>query len=788
MDTSHNSQFEILDFQKFINIFLKYWWLIGSVLLIALISTYFINKYSVRIFEVGTSIIINDERNGAANASAQLMNDIGFLSINKNFANELLVIKSSPIIDKAIRDLDFRVSYYYHEDFATRELYKSSPFIVVLAQDHPQLVGCEFNIEIIDKDSYRITCEQERVEVYSFISEQTIQHVRQVKINSIVEFGKSVVSDNFKFKIIINSSFEPEPNSKDYYSFVINEQRSLVKYYQRRLEITPPDLESTVADISMRTSAPLKAMDFLNSLTKTYIENDLSRKKFISLKTIEYIDNQLNTVKDSLRMAEENLQRFRDKNEVIDISMQSGQIFEELNNLENQQAILSVNKKYYSYIEEYLNKNEEYSDLIAPSAMGINDAMLNNLIEELITLNSERTSLIENNQEKSPYLKKINIRIDNLRNLVSENISYYKQTNKIALDDINARIKQLNIEMRKLPRKQRDLLGFERKFNINDAIYTYLLEKKAEAEIAKASYQSDIEVIEAADILGRGPVSPSAKKNYLMAIIIGLFLPIGAIRFIYLLRTTFIDFDEVNKACSVPILGKVYHSNKKSENVVEEFSQSSMAESFRMIRFNLNYFMSSDSARVIVLNSSISGEGKSFVSFNLAQTIALSGSRTVLLGFDLRKPKDFKPLAINTNVGITSFLSGQATIYDIITKTRNENLDIVMAGQAPPNPAELISSQYTDELLNYLKEEYDYIIIDAPPVGIVSDGLLLMEKADLTIFLARIKHTPKKIFTQQLMEFKEKNFNTCIIVNDIPLSKKTKYGYGYYKPGSEKDS
>jgi capsular exopolysaccharide synthesis family protein len=387
---------------------------------------------------------------------------------------------------------------------------------------------------------------------------------------------------------------------------------------------------------------------------------------------------------------------------------------------------------------------------------------------------------VENNQEKSPYLKKINIRIENLRNMISENITYYKQTNKIALDDLKSRINQLNHEIRKLPKTERELFGIERKFNINDALYTYLLEKRSEAEIAKASYQSDTKIIEPAELVSTKPVSPKKNMNYLMALFMGIGFPLALLRTFYFLNGKVYETTEAKNITRFPLLGRVYHSTKKVENVVENFPNSHLAESFRHIRVNLNYFLNGHGSNIIVVNSSVSGEGKSFVSLNLAETLAISGFKTALVGFDLRKPKKFKVPNAEFNLGVTTYLSGQATIEDIIAQTHNPNLDILWAGETPPNPSELTASVASAELLGFLRENYDYVIVDAPPVGIVSEAYFLMEQADLTAFIVRIKKTPRRILRNVIEELDNKSVKTCLVLNGVHQKRKAKYGYGYY--------
>ncbi len=782
---NNNKQSNVIDLQYVIQFFKKNWILLFSCVVFSLFCAYLLNKYGSKVYSVSTSLVINEESNGFAEASAQLLNEFGFISNQKSFANEMIVLKSSPLIKSAIENLDFQISYFEKRLFNKKELYKSTPFIVILDKNYPQAINVDFNIEIIDQNTFKISANSEEVSIYSFVTNSVMQQLSSLKIDQTVKFNKYLFSDYMRFKILLNSSVDIEELKEKKYSFHINTEEYLVKSYLSKLQVLPPDLESTVAEIKLETKNPEKAIDFLNCLTTAYVNTDLNKKKFTSIQTIDYINNQLSVIGDSLKRAEQNLQFFRSQNEVTDISLQSEQFFTELRDLEKQKAVLNINTKYYEYVTSYFSKDKQVDELIAPSAMGIDDPMLNNLIEELIRLNAEKASFIENKQAKSPYLKKINIRIENLRKMISENINYYKETNNIKIHDLEARIDKLNNEIRKLPSTQRQLVGIERKYNVNDAIYTYLLQKRAEAEIAKASYQADSEIVEPASIDGLGPISPKKSLNYIIALVLGFFVPLSIIRILELTRKSFSKVGEAEAAVELPIIGKIYHHNKKCENVVDKYPKTQVAENFRHLYVGLKYFINLDKSKTILISSSIGGEGKSFVALNTAITIANSGNKTLLLAFDLRKTtlSDFlDSYSGNTRpkqIGLTEFLTSQADLDEIIMKTKNKNLDFIFSGTMAPNPGELTASEQVKVLFNNLKAKYDYIILDTSPIGLVSDAYNLIKYSDLSIFLLRLKKTPKAEFETLQQDVISKGVNSCVLLNDV--TKKNVNGYGYYE-------
>jgi tyrosine-protein kinase Etk/Wzc len=760
----------------------KNWYFLLSGVIFGLGVAYLYNKITLPKYDVSSSILIKDYENSFERQSSELFSGFGIFAGAKKFQNELQVLKSRPLIRNAINNLDFQISYFNRTRFNKKELYKNSPFIVVLNQNYPQPVGLEFDVEIMDDNTFRIKAKSDEADLYSFTTGDIIQEIKDFKVDETGYFGNVIKSDHFSFKLILNKNFSFNEFKSNKFSFIINDLDGLAKAYENALKVEKIDIEASVAQISLETTVPAKDIDFINSLTSEYLTKDQEEKIHASVKTIEYIDNQLGSISDSLRRAELNLQKFQTSNRVMDISVKSGRVYNQLQDLEREKGNMVIKYKYYQYINEYFEKNKELSDLIAPSSMGIEDPLLNNLIEELTKLNTERTSLVENNQAKSPYLKQINIKIDNLKNTIAENIKYVINTTDIALRDLNTRINRLNSEINKLPKTERELLGYERKFNLNNTIYTYLLEKRAEAQITKASYMPGAEVIEPAEITGEGPEAPKKNINYILGVLLGFILPFTVLRIRDVLQNKITENTNIEKLTNIPILGQIYTNNKKVNLIVQNFPKSHIAESFRITRTSLNYFIDNNDCSILVITSSFGQEGKSFISINLAASLASIEKRVVILGFDLRKPKVYERLNIKNDVGISSFLINQAGFEDIIQHTNIENLDTITSGPIPPNPSELIASSRTNDLFSFLKNHYDYIIVDTPPVGLLSDTYVLMDKADLNIYVVRQNQTPKREFQSIIKDLKDKNFkNLCLIVNDIPLVKKSKYGYEYYE-------
>jgi tyrosine-protein kinase Etk/Wzc len=782
MSTKEKNIHNSFDLEYIISLIKKSWPIFVICPVIGFCTAFFFNKIKLPVYEVGSTLLIKEYQSSFERQSSLVFEGFGMPSSSKKFQNELQILKSGPLISSAINNLDIQISYFNHVWFKNKELYKTSPFIVVINQNHPQPIGIKFDVEIIDTNSFHIKSKAEEVSIYGFASGKEIQLLDKFRIHEDGTFGYDIQSDYYNFKLILNQNFNIDEYKSDNFSFIINNPLEMKKLYQSQLRVEQKDLETSVAQITMKSTVPTKSADIITSVMNEYLSRDMEEKIHSSVKTVEFIDNQLGAISDSLRIAESNLQQFRTSNKVMDISVKSGRVNDQLLDLEREKGDITIKYKYYQYINEYFEKNKEISDLIAPSSMGIEDPLLNNLIEELIQLNAERANLLENNQAKSPYLKQISIKIDNLKNTISENIKYVLGTTEIAVQDINNRINGLNSEINKLPKTERELLGYERKFNLNDAIYTFLLERRAEAQIAKASYMPGAEIIEPAHIVGNNPLAPKKSINYLLGLLLGFIVPLAGLRFLDLIQNKITEYIDIEKYAGLPLLGKVYENTKKMELVVQNFPKSHIAESFRILRTSLNYFIDGNANCILVITSSFGQEGKSFISNNLSVSLAATNKKTILLGFDLRKPKIYDRLNIKNDFGISTFLSNQANIDEVIQHTNVENMDVITSGPIPPNPSELIASSKTTDLFRTLKERYKYVVVDTPPIGLLSDTFVLLDQADLNIYIVRQNQTPRREFFSIISDLKEKKIkNLCLVVNDIALVRKTKYGYDYYE-------
>jgi len=778
----HNTNFQQTnDFKRITDLILRNYKLFSSSLIFFLGLAFVMNRYSVPIHEVSASLLIKeDNAQGRGNVNDYLNSNL--FGRNQNFENELWVLQSTPVIEKTIMNLDLSVSYLRKEGFQYRDAYKNAPFKVLYSPNHVQPVNVRFDIAFLNNDEFRLTAESELAYFYSYSTNQYKYHKTDWSFSYKGKIGKLIETPDLSFIIEWDSLNQLLPENTSSYCFQFVDQTRLAIGYKSAFQYTIVDKKATVIKITLQSESAEKGVDLVNGLMDVYSQQNLERKNHIASITIDYIEKQLGEISDSLNLTEDNLQRFRSSNQLLNVNEQASGISAQYLDLQNERAKLVTQKRYYDYVADYLEKNEDFSNMIVPASMGIQDQILNNLMSELIVAQSQRSNMIENKQEKNPLVKKLDIQIANAKKTISDNISAVRQTTDISIDEMNKRIGRIEARISNLPKTQRQLGGIERKYRLNDAIYNYLLEKRAEAKITKASNLPDNIIIETASP-SPSPVSPNKKKNYFMAFVLGMGLPFGYLIVRNLLNNKIETQEDIEKITDAPVVGKILHNSKKSDNIMFQYPKSPIAESYRALRTNLDFYLKSGQKKVIMVTSCLESEGKSFNALNIAMSYAQMNRRTILLDFDLRKKKTFFNNDNDSHDGISSYLINKTSLEDIILKSPHEKLDYICSGPIPPNPAELVSYDESSQLIEKLKEYYDYIIIDTPPLAQVTDAYLLMKMVDLKVIVVKYNFSKRNVLSIVLKDLAKKDIgNICLLLNDNRVKgEQYGYGYGYYK-------
>lgn len=784
-----------MDYKKIFYRLLSFRKLYITLVIIFLILAFLFNRFSNVRFENKTTIYLSSSENrNMLSSPNDLIQSFGLFDNQKIIENELEILRSFSIVKRVVSDMDLKVTYFSTSNSAladlffktpfTRktDLYNNSPIKVSLDPSVPQATYLSFKVTILNDNEYILEAEGEEIPLYNYIDDQIVTYIPDIYFRQRYKFGDEIKTKYFNFRIEKDRSFSKDFTLNSNLYFLFNNMNDMTLASQSMLKTEPISQQSTV--IVARFKGPSRALvtDFLNNLTAAYLDRNLDKKNKMAMSTVDFIDSQISDVADSLKYAESTLRNFRSSEGVMDLSFQGQQVFEQLNRLEDERAALQVQKKYYEYLSVYLNSNNELVDIAPPSSMNVVDPLLTNLVTNLITLNSERASLIRNSSsQQNLYLADINVRIDNIKSNIRETVKNTLNTLDVSLNEINYRMSKASGQISQMPKTELQLRGIERKFELNDAIYTFLLQKRSEAQIARASSMPDYEIIDNAVPAMARQIAPKTNLNYVIALLLGLLLPTAVILAKDFLNNKVTDSDELETITHYPVMGNVFHNFHRSRMVVNDHPNSSVTESFRAIRTNFQFFSEGGKRQVILITSTTSGEGKTFCAINLASIFALNGHRTALLEFDLRRPKIYQEFTSNNMIGISSFLIDKASIDDIILPTQIENLDFIPAGPAAPNPAELINSDRTAELMDKLKEMYDYLIIDSAPAGILTETFVLMKYSDLNIFVVRLNKTIKEALKRTLKMFGADKFqNISMIINDIYVNRES-YKYGYDK-------
>jgi len=758
-----------IDFKRYISLFINNWYWFAISLFITLSIAYGINRWSEKIYTVSSTLLISDDKLGGGSSDLNIFPGANVFQSSQNLNNELGILKSFSLNHRVMQELpDFHIIYVSvgKRGIAESRMYKNSPFKVIYDNLENQRIGAVLSVTILSSERYKLEIDGKN----NFSKE--------------LAFGENFNEMGFNFSIFLSktSGFKYDEKDSNRYYFYFAGTTGLANQYRSKLSIVPVAEEATLVTLSTSGYVAQQEADYLNKLMEVYLQQGLEFKNQTAERTIAFIDEQVGSISDSLRKAESSLENFRLSNRLIDLSREGSIIQNKLQTYENERSSLILQNKYYGYLQDYINSKNETGDIVAPGAMGVTNSSVERLVQELSALQQQKNKLKVNISEDLPAIILIDNTIKDIKAILTENISSSKKTLGFALNEVNDNISQVDDEISRLPGTEIKLINIQRKFDLNNTVYTYLLEKRAEAGIARASAVSSNRIIDRAEVFNSYRIKPKPKQNLIKAVALGFFIPVLLIFLIDFLNNKIIDKKDVEKSTQAPILGCINHNTYKSELPVNEKPGSTMAESFRSIRSNLKYFLKDNENAVIAVSSTISGEGKTFISVNLANVLAILGKKVLVVGLDLRKPRIHKMLDIENNKGLSTYLSGIDKYNEIIQKTAIENLYYTPAGPIPPNPAELIESQKMKEFFDKARKEFDYIIIDTPPIAVVTDALLIASLTDMYLLVVRQRYTSKNTLGLIQELYRNKTLkNIGIVINDISVSGYYGYGlrYGY---------
>lgn len=761
------------DWRELIEKYLVYWkWIVASmVIMLILGGLYFRTQPDSYEFK-STLLIADNSSNGQMSQMSVLkqLDAIGMSKSSSNIFNEKQVIHSKELIKKVINDLELYVTYNKVSFLKPIELYTSSPVKMIMAdEDLLKIAG-----RLI------ITIEQEADGDYT-ISGKYTTGIKTKRFKSVAkQLPVTIETPAGKVQVNLTDPLQPLED-KIYVEF--KNPIYLVKSYQETAISTDVPKDGDMVNITFREKNVQKGQDFLQRLIELYNQDAIDQINKSANFTALFIDGRLELLSKELTDVEENLQTYKQQNKLTNIEADAELFLQRSNHYDEKRNENEIQLQLIKYIEEFLVEPENKYALI-PN-LGLTDVGLVAVIQEYNKLLISRERIANGASINNPSLQTIEMQIRSSRTSIQNSIATSRKGLQIGIRELESQQSMLTSQLKKIPQQEREFLEIKRQQLIKEELFMFLLQKREEASLSMAVTVPKARLLDAADTADM--TSPKLPMTLALSLFLGFLLPVGVLYLKFLFTTTFETRKEVENLTKVPIIAELAHHNGNSTDAIIDHATnaSANAELLRLLRGKLQFILNKPKERVVVVTSTESGEGKTFVSINLAVSISLSGKKVILLGMDLRKPMLTTHFGINQHEGLSSYLSGLEDDYNKLSHRVPEfpNLTVMPGGIIPPNPNELMMSERVDTLINALKEEYDFIVIDSAPVGAVSDTFLLDRVANLTLYVCRANYSDKRNLEYLERIQKENSLKQVyLIVNDVDTENRTyggKYSYGY---------
>jgi tyrosine-protein kinase Etk/Wzc len=733
--------------------YLSNWiWFLFSLFVAGVLAFVFI-KLTTPLYQIETDLLIKDNK-GTVGGQDDLLKNLDLFSSDKIIDNEMQILKSYTILEKVATALHLETSYYSTGGVRNRAVYGNLPYKV-------QLIKPSKTID------------------YSAIYTMQIININQIEIN-----GKAYpVNKPFNFEagtaIVTATQFDPADvhNSMD---VVFNDLTNVVEGLNAKITITPVSKQGTVLIITLEEALPQRGKDILDRLVFEYNNAAIDDKKKVTSSTLVFIEGRLQKLQEELGTAEKRVETYKSGNRITDISSESQIFLQSVQSNDAELSKINIQLSVLKNLENYLTKARDEQAQV-PSMLGIEDPTLLSLVTQIGEAQLKRNSLLQTVPITNPIVTSITDQINSLKEAIGLSVRNLRNSLTTIKQQLERKSSSYQSIISGVPAKERGLLDVMRQQEIKNNLFTYLLQKREESEISLASTAADSRTIDEARSTKR-PVKPVKPLIFGVFLMLGFLIPAAIIYLRDLLNFKVLKRSDIEKVTKVPIIAEISHSDDSSPLLVATKNRSMVAEQLRALRTNLNFIIPGDKQKVILFTSSISGEGKSFISLNLGASLAMSGKKVVILELDLRKPKLSAGLEIDNTKGLSNYFIGDVEYKDIIKPIpQQENYYIIPSGPIPPNPAELLVNGKIGELITLLKADFDYLLLDAPPVGLVTDAQILAEYADATMFIVRHNYSIKSSIYSIENFYRTKKFvNINIVMNSIDASGGYGgYGYGY---------
>ncbi|KJJ38832.1 GumC family protein [Aequorivita vladivostokensis] len=776
-DNLKNQEAEELSLREMIEQYTRYWYFFVIGVLIALVLAFLYLRYTPQLYQSKATIIIKDEKTQSPLEMAAFSQFGSFLSRFKTnqIDNELAIFNSKRLISETVKELQLNIKYEVMGNIKTSELYGYRPFEVKFQSFDESFVDPipVLYFKMLSESEFHLESEPLNISTnYSFGEQISLP------------FGVITVLPNLddaeKFRGYKNKTILVSYNSVE----------TVALRFQERVNILNTDAKSNVVELSIQTQNREKGEDFLNELVRQYNKDAVQDRNEIAKKTSAFIESRLQIITRELDSVETNKEDFKSTNRLTDIQAEAQITLENASEFNKRQLDVSTQMELSNTMIDYM-KNADRDELL-PANIGISNESVGSAVNNYNELILYRNKLLQTSTPKNPVVKSVNDQIAQMRSSILESLENSKNALRIAMKDLNMQENIISSKISQVPAKEKIFRGIERQQTIKEQLYLFLLQQREEASIALAATADRAKIVDSA-YGPQEPVSPKKSLIYLGALLAGLLVPFGGIYSFNLLNTKVKGRKDVERHLkSIPIIGEIPKVQKGDSDLIKHNDQSIMAEAYRIFRTNLQYLFinkleKNEEGKSLIVTSTIKGEGKTFVAFNLALTLALTGKKVVLVGADIRNPQlqRYLPEHLKAKKGLTEYIVYEdLQVADVVAQSEyNENLNIIVSGAIPPNPAELLMQKRTSTLVEELRKQYDYIILDTAPAMLVTDTILINKLADITLYVVRADYTDRRLldFAKDAIE-DGRLTNVAMVLNNVALNNfgyGNKYGYAY---------
>ena len=686
-----------------------YWIALAVILCMAAAQTYL--WYTPQTFATSAKMKFEEKKSDISD----LVNVMGADKGASKIQSEMFVLQSRNLILKAVKSLHYDVSLYVEGKARTREVYPNK----------------NLDIKILKLDS---------IDHYDQLI--TYKPINATTFNLSYKLDGATVNANYGYnrKVTIgNTIFSISTPANAKFLFKFNTPNEIVGRVQSGLSLGEVVKNSNIIQLGQIDSDPRFAAAALNAIMKEYLIYDREHKQQSASQIISFIDTQLHEVTDKVNSSEKTIDNFKTSSQILDVASSAQMEASKANTIEAQRDNLKIQLSAIQEFQKQVNKGADNITLNFPLEGG--NELMNTLLANLTSLFADRAYYLKTYTANSQFIASIDKQIAQVKNDIKANTDLAISSTQRKINALNGQLDLLNQKIATFPNAERELGKLNRDFEINQKGYNFLAEKKQDAQISRSSILPGATIVEPAQV-NMAPVSPNEQQIHRMGIVVGLLIGIGLIVLIRILNPYIYDKETIESLTTTPIIGVIRKFPQKldensSEILVLSQPKSVFAESVRSVRTNLSFLAAEKLQKVICITSEVSGEGKSFVSVNLASTLSLIDKKIVLIAADLRRSKLHKTFHVPNDVGLSNFLANQNTIEDIIIPTNQSNLDFIPSGPVPPNPSELLHTDRMTYLIDVLKRTYDIVMIDTAPVGLVSDSIPLIRASDINVFVIR---------------------------------------------------